>query len=227
MTSHGYDDAKSLADGVRRAVAGTEPGSPLTLAPLTGPGALAPLRRLVALEYQAHAVELVAYGTLLTRFPAAPAAELWVTLGRIVHEATPKLLRVADALGMNGADLQRRSTDFGAYSFHGTVSWTAMCASQAAAALATHTDMQVYYAGATAVARRLRDADAPVPRPFLDYYDDPGDDALNELALAVVQDGLDRGDDPQEALFHGRRVAGSLLEVWRATADEKPAGAAW
>ncbi|MFF4716497.1 hypothetical protein ACFY2V_34655 [Streptomyces eurythermus] len=220
MTTHDHNDAKSLADAVRRTVAGKEPGSPLTLAPVTGPGALAPLRRLVALEYQAHAVELVAYGTLLTRFPHPPAAELWVTLGRIVQEATPKLLRVADALGMNEADLGRRSADFGAYAFHSTISWVAVSGSQAAAALAAHTDMQIYYSGASAVTRRLRATGAPVPRPFIDYYDDPGDDALSELALTVVQDGLDRGDDPQESLFHARRVAGSLLEVWRVAAHD-------
>ncbi|MFB7597033.1 hypothetical protein [Streptomyces sp. NPDC056160] len=223
MSSHTHSDAKALADHVRQAVAGREPGNPLTLAPLTGPGTLEPLRRLVQIEYQAHAVELVAYGTLLTRFPHEPAAELWSTLVRIVREATPKLAGVARALGMSEADLADWSTDLGAYSFHGNMSWIATSASQAAAALAVHTDMQIYYSGATAVARRLRAAGAEVPQEFIDYYDDPGDDALNDLALAVVQDGLDRGDDPDEALFHAHRVAGSLLEVWRVAAAETAA----
>nr|BFD82066.1 hypothetical protein StreXyl84_14670 [Streptomyces sp. Xyl84] len=226
MSSQPHSEAKALADDVRRAVAGHEPGSPLTRAPLSGPGTLEPLRRLVQIEYQAHAVELVAYGTLLARFPHEPAGELWSTLARIVREATPKLLRTARALGMNEADLANWSTDLGAYSFHGGISWVATSGSQAAASLAAHTDMQIYYSGATAVARRLRQAGADVPQQFIDYYDDPGDDALSGLALAVAQDGLDRGDDPHVALFHAHRIAGCLLEVWRVAAAETTAAPA-
>ncbi|MFJ8098630.1 hypothetical protein [Streptomyces griseofuscus] len=218
MTTRNHVDAQALADDVRQRLTGEAPGSPLTRAPVTGPGVLEPLRRLVAIEYRAHAVELVAYGTLLARFPHRPAAELWVTLARIVHEATPKLRDVARALGMAETDLAGRPANSSAYSFHGSMSWIATSGSQAAAALAAHTDMQVYYSGATAVARRLRETGAPVPREFLDYYDDPGDDALEELALSVAQDGLDRGDDPQQALFHAHRIADALLDVWKATA---------
>ncbi|MEE1928879.1 hypothetical protein V1J52_11935 [Streptomyces sp. TRM 70351] len=220
MTARSHIDAKALADDVRQRLTGEAPGSPLTLAPVTGAGVLEPLRRLVAVEYRAHAVELVAYGTLLARFPHRPAAGLWITLARIVHEATPKLREVARALGMAETDLVGRPADGGPYSFHGAMSWIATSGSQTAAALATHTDMQVYYSGASAVARRLRETEAPVPREFLDYYDDPGDDALEELALAVAQEGLDRGDDPQEALFHAHRIADALLDVWKTTAAD-------
>ncbi|QQC93061.1 hypothetical protein [Streptomyces alfalfae] len=220
MTARSHIDAKALADDVRQDLAGEAPGSPLTLAPVTDPGVLEPLRRLVAVECQAHAVELVSYGTLLTRFPHRPAAELWVTLARIVHEATPKLRDVARALGMTETDLAGRPAGSGAYDFHSAMSWIAASGSQSAAALAVHTDMRVYYSGATAVARRLRETDAPVPQEFIDYYDDPGDEALADLALTVAQDGLDRGDDPQDALFHAHRIADALLGVWRAAAAE-------
>ncbi|QQC92663.1 hypothetical protein [Streptomyces alfalfae] len=217
MTARIRTDAKALADDVRQHLTGEAPGSPLVLAPIAGPGVLEPLRRLVVAEYRAHPVELVAYGTLLARFPHPPAAELWVTLARIVHEATPKLREVARALGMTETDLVGRPADGGTYSFHGAMSWVATSGSQAAAALAAHTDMQVYYSGATAVARRLRQEGAPVPREFLDYYDDPGDSTLAELALTVAQDGLDRGDNPQEALFYAHHIADALLTVWKET----------
>ncbi|MGW5603791.1 hypothetical protein ACWEWL_32520 [Streptomyces rochei] len=217
MTDRHHTDAKTLADDVRQRLTDEVPGSPLVQAPVTGPGVLEPLRRLVAVEYQAHRVELVAYGTLLARFPHRPAAELWVTLARIVHEATPKLREVARALKMSDADLAGRVADGGAYAFHAAMSWIATTGSQSTAALAAHTDMEVYYSGASAVARRLRETSAPVPEEFLDYYDDPGDDDLKELALTVVQDGLDRGDDPHDALFHAQRIADALRGVWRAT----------
>ncbi|MFI1910750.1 hypothetical protein ACH444_33350 [Streptomyces microflavus] len=217
MSVRNHTEAQALADHVRQRLTGEAPGTPLVLAPVTGPGVLEPLRRLVALEYQAHRVELIAYGTLLTRFPHRPAAELWVTLAHIVHEATPKLREVARALTMSETDLAGRVADADAYAFHGTMSWIATCGSQSTAALAAHTDMQVYYSGASAVAQRLRETGAPVPGEFLDYYDDPGDDALKELALTVAQDGLDRGDDSSEALFHAHRVADALMGFWKAT----------
>ncbi|MER0444358.1 hypothetical protein ABR738_07185 [Streptomyces sp. Edi4] len=221
MSTQDHGDATALADVVQQGLAGQAPGSPLTLAPVTGPSALEPLRRLVALEYQAHPVELAAYGNLLARSPHGQAAELWLTLGRVVHNATPKLYRVGQALGMDEAGLTR-PVNSGSYAFHSALSWIATSASQAAAALAAHTDMQVYYSGACAVARRLRESDLPQTRAFIDYYDDAGDDALKELALAVVQDGLDRGADPDEVLFHAHRISDALLDVWK-TAAAPPA----
>ncbi|MFH8562543.1 hypothetical protein [Streptomyces sp. NPDC017988] len=220
MTTRCRGDARALASELGATLTERTPGSPLTQVPAAGNGAIQPLRRLVVMEYQTHAAELQAYGTLLARFPHRPAAELWLTLGRIVDDATPKLRRVADALGMDATDLMRRQTDPYAYSFNSAMSRAVASGSQTVAALAAHTDMRVYYAGATAVARRLREARAPVPAEFLDYYDDPGDDALNELALDVAQDGLDRGDDPQEASFHMHRIAAAILEVWRIAAAE-------
>lgn len=193
-------------------------GNPL---PETIAGAKDPLvhlRRLVAIEAQCHAAELAAYGTLLARFRSDRAVELWLTLGRLVHEATPKLREVARLLGMTEADLTRRPAERGAYAFNGTLSWVAMTGGQASAALAMHTDMAVYFPGGTALARRLAEAGADVPEEFVTYYDDTGDDALRDLALEVAQEGLDRGDDFDEAVFHARRVEESIGDIWTTAA---------
>ncbi|MEV8129035.1 hypothetical protein AB0P07_34165 [Streptomyces sp. NPDC085944] len=216
-TTHRTDVGRAVAE-VERLRDLHPVGNPLLETVAKGGDTTDHLRRLVAVEAQCHAAELAAYGALLHRFHGARAAELWLTLGRLVHAATPKLHEVARHLGMTEADLARRSAEGGAYTFNGALSWVALTGSQAAAALAAHTDMCVYFAGGTAVARRLREAGAEVPDAFLGYYDDPGDDALCDLALDVAQEGLDRGDDPDEAVFHARRVEESIGDIWSTAA---------
>ncbi|MEU6479056.1 hypothetical protein ABZ858_19650 [Streptomyces sp. NPDC047017] len=176
------------------------------------------LRRLTAIEAQSHGAELAAYGTLLSRFPGHRAAELWLSVISLVHGATPKLHEVARSLGMTDADLTRRPAERGAHAFSGALAWVALTGSQAAAALCLHTDMTVYFAGGTAVAHSVRETGSVVPDEFLSYYDDPGDDALRELALEVAQEGLDRGDDPDEAVFHSRCIEEAIGDIWTTAA---------
>ncbi|WP_431782686.1 hypothetical protein [Streptomyces chumphonensis] len=176
------------------------------------------LRRLVIIEAQCHTAELAAYGVLLTRFHSDRATELWLALGRLVHEATPKLHEAGRVLGLRESELTRRSGDPGAAPFNEALSWVALTGGQAAAALASHSDMVTYFAGGAAVARRLREAGADVPEAFVDYYDDTGDPAMRDLALDVAQEGLRRGDDPDEAVFHARRVEEGIGAIWSTAA---------
>ncbi|MEI7031927.1 hypothetical protein [Streptomyces pratensis] len=216
-TTHHTEAQRAVAEVER--LRGLRPvGNPLPETVARGGDPTAHLRRLVAIEAQCHAAELAAYGTLLARFRSDRATELWLTLARLVQEATPKLREVARLLGLTEADLTRRSAERGAYAFNGALSWVALTGCQAAAALAMHTDMVVYFSGGTAVAGRLREAGADVPQEFVAYYDDAGDDALRELALEVAQEGLDRGDDPDEAVFHARRVEEAIGDIWATAA---------
>ncbi|MFI1582707.1 hypothetical protein [Embleya sp. NPDC020630] len=180
------------------------------------------LRRLVAVEFQTHAAELVAYGTMLSRFPRRPAADLYLTLGRVVCNAGPKLEGVARSMGMDAARLLRWPTERGAYAFNCAMTWAAMAGGQAAGALAAHTDMITYYTGCCALVDRLRTFGVGATDEFIAYYDDPVDDVLCALALDVVQDGLDHGDDPEEAILHARRIEEAIGEVWRTAAHPDP-----
>ncbi|MEV0279755.1 hypothetical protein AB0I22_25655 [Streptomyces sp. NPDC050610] len=177
------------------------------------------LRRLIGTEAHCHTAELVAYGTALARFPHRPAADLFIQLARLVYDAQPKLQACARALGMEGDVLADRwPTEHAAYAFNGTISWLASQGAQAAFALASYTDMQVYFSGCVEAMRRVRESPLDVPRELLDYYDDEAPDALTRLALDVVQDGLDRGDDPEDAVFCARLMEESIGHFWRAAA---------
>ncbi|MFH8751709.1 hypothetical protein ACH4GK_03785 [Streptomyces rimosus] len=176
-------------------------------------------RGLVAVEAQCHPAELSAYGNMLARFPHRPAADLFIQLAGLVYEAQPKLRECAQALGLTDLYGDDRPKQHAAYAFNGTMSWLASQGSQAAFALSTYTDLQVYFPGCAELARRVREAKAPAPESCLAYYDDEASDELVQLALDVVQDGLDRGDDPDDALFHARLLEESIGEFWRAAAD--------
>ncbi|MFI2238798.1 hypothetical protein [Streptomyces chrestomyceticus] len=176
------------------------------------------LRRLVSTEAQCHLAELGAYGTALARFPRRPAADLCIQLARLVYDAQPKLQDCAQALGLDDLYGSDRPADLTGYTFNGTLSWLAAQGSQAAFALASATDMQVYFSGCAELVRYIRQSGFPAPQPFLTYYEDEAPRDLKQLALDVVQDGLDRGDDPQDALFCARLLEESIGDFWRAAA---------
>lgn len=176
------------------------------------------LRRLVGTEAQAHRAELAAYGTMLARFPSRPAADLFIQLAQLVYEAQPKLQACARALGMGEVGFARQPAQPATYSFSGTLSWLAVQGSQAAVALASYTDMRVYFPGCTQFVRRLRETGVDAPPEFLAYYDDEGSDDLCRLALEVVQDGLEHGDDGADAVFCARLLEESIGDFWQSAA---------
>lgn len=176
------------------------------------------LRRLVSTEAQCHLAELGAYGTVLARFPRRPAADLSIRLARLVYDAQPKLQQCAQALGLDDLHGSDRPTERAAYTFNGTLSWLAAQGSQAAFALASATDLRVYFSGCAELVRHIRRSGFEAPRAFLTYYEDEAPQELEQLALDVVQDGLDRGDDPHDAVFCARLLEESIGDFWRAAA---------
>ncbi|MFF6929223.1 hypothetical protein [Streptomyces californicus] len=176
-------------------------------------------RRLVGTEAQCHPAEMIAYGTMLARFPRRPAADLFIRLSRLVCDAQPKLRKCADALDMPDPFESFWPPDPETYAFNGTLSWVANQGSQASFALSSYTDMVVYFSGCVSLVQRVRDLKIDAPVEFVEYYEGGASEELTELALDVVQDGLDRGDDPQEALFHARLLEESIADFWKSAAN--------
>lgn len=176
-------------------------------------------RRLVGTEAQCHPAEMIAYGTMLARFPRRPAADLFIRLSRLVCDAQPKLRKCADALGMPDPFESFWPPDPETYAFNGTLSWVANQGSQASFALSSYTDMVVYFSGCVSLVQRVRDLKIDAPVEFVEYYEGGASEELTELALDVVQDGLDRGDEPHEALFHARLLEESIADFWKSAAN--------
>ncbi|WP_019854037.1 hypothetical protein [Actinopolyspora mortivallis] len=180
------------------------------------------LKRFVAVEEKAHHAELAAYGLFMTRFPHRPVVDFYARLSELITGALPKLLECARALGMTERDLVRWPPEWETYAFNGTLSWIALTGSQAAGALALHTDMTVYFSGCAEIATGVRERQLSVPEEFFTYYDGGHPEELMRQALETVQDGLDRGDDPDEAVFRARLLEESIGRFWKAAANPRP-----
>lgn len=213
-------DARELAQRLKEQREHSPVGNALLDAlELRGDRAQELFRRLVGTEAQCHLTELAAYGTMLARFPHRPAADLFIHLSRLVYDAQPKLRKCADALGLPDPYGRFWPVDRETYAFDGTLSWLAIRGSQASIALSSHTDMVVYFSGCASFVRRVQEMRLEVPAELIDYYEDDASDEMTELALDVVQGGLDGGDDPQEAMFHARLMEESIGDFWKSAAN--------
>ncbi|MFF5438904.1 hypothetical protein [Streptomyces achromogenes] len=179
------------------------------------------MRRLVCVEAQLHHGELPGYSLMLSRFPHRPAAGLYLGLCQVAYEAGPRLNSVAEALELPREDRAKWmwTTDRKAYSFNGMLSWLAVQGSQSVTALAAHTDMCIYFPACQAIVDQIRQHGADAPEEFISYFDSDPTKELRQLALAVVQDGLDYGDDPREAVFMARLLEECTAEFWISAAD--------
>ncbi|WP_433260384.1 hypothetical protein ACQPZF_23990 [Actinosynnema sp. CS-041913] len=177
------------------------------------------LRGMVLTELEAHHAEQVAYGVGLTRHPRQPVTKFLTGIIQLVSDATPKLLACARAFGFDDADLRRRVPDPAIYAFGGCLSWIAVTGSQASLALALHTDMTVYFPDCVAISAAARESTLTVPDEFFAYYEGTASEELLALALEVVDDGIARGDDPDEAAFAARLLEANIGLFWRASAE--------
>jgi hypothetical protein len=178
------------------------------------------MRGLVRTESQCHQTELPSYAALLGRYRQRPAADFYVELIDLLHDCGPKLDAVAEALGL--AEDEKAAwawpSDRRVYSFNAVLSWITAQGSQAAAALAVHTDMSVYFPGCVDLVQAIREQEVEAPQEFVSYYESDPCAETRRLALEVVQDGLDRGDDPQRAVLMARLLEESFEDFWASAA---------
>ncbi|MEI7031922.1 hypothetical protein [Streptomyces pratensis] len=181
------------------------------------------LRRLVQADLLCLHAETVAYATLLARFPRGPGGELFVRLNEALLPRLPQLERCAAALGAAPTQLPCPGGSFGAFSFPGALSWVALHAEQASAALAVHTDFAAYFPACQELVRLLDAAGADLPEEFRTCYGGPLPEELLDLAADVVEDGLGHGDEPETATAVADLLRTSLDGFWQFAAQGPPA----
>lgn len=179
------------------------------------------MRRLVYVEAQLHHAELPGYALTLSRFPHRPAAGLYLGLSQVAYEAGPRLNAAAESLGLPREDSAKWMwpSDRKAYSFNGFLSWLAVQGSQAVTALAAYTDMCIYFPSCQEIVAEIREHGVDAPEEFTSYFESDPTEELRPLALTVVQDGLDKGDDPREAVFMARLLEEFTAEFWTSAAE--------
>ncbi|MFC9970977.1 hypothetical protein ACFVH6_08755 [Spirillospora sp. NPDC127200] len=174
------------------------------------------LRRLVHAETLAATAEIRAYAAMAVRHPHP----LFPALLDMAHQAKPKIVECARTLGLGDEQIAQAPTRFSTLAYPAFLAWLALHADRAGLGAAVYTDLDGYYADSVLVAEGLRAAGPEVPGDLVDYYSSPMPEGLRDLVLALLQEGLEAGDDDAEALSLGRMMEASLAAFWRSALPE-------
>jgi TENA/THI-4/PQQC family len=159
------------------------------------------------------------FAQLAARFPGAPAGDFFLGMAQGEGQALGLLDGYIAWLGIDEEWLRAYEPDPRAQAYPAYVSWLALNGSASAVALAFLANLAAWGHNCGAVAGALRDAygagDEAVA--FFEFFATPPPD-FEAGTLAVVQAGLDAGDDPAEARHAARLLQAYELLFWDALA---------
>ncbi|MEU1661024.1 hypothetical protein [Streptomyces griseofuscus] len=184
------------------------------------------LRRMVQADQLCLETETVAYAVLLARFPSGPAADLFTGLNAALRSLKPSLDRCARALDSSPSSALDPSKDANAFAFPRAVSWMCLHAGPVEAALALRSDFAAYARESRELLRTLTDNDIEVPEAFRDHYSLPTPTELLDLAAAVVEDGVRKGESPDRATSVADMLLAGLDGFWLFAAGARRAPSA-
>ena len=178
------------------------------------------LRAIAGEQRRIIASDRRSFAQLAARFPQPPAGDFFLAMSQGEGEALRLLDGYIAWLELDEDWLHAYEPDPRAQSYPAYVAWLALNGAGSAVALALLANLAAWGANCAAVAEALRDAydanDEAVA--FFEFFAvaPPG---FRERALAVVQAGLDAGDDPLEASRGARLLQAYELQFWDALAD--------
>jgi hypothetical protein len=159
------------------------------------------------------------FAYLAARFPASPAGDFFLGMSQGEGQALGLLDGYIAWLGIDEEWLRAYEPDPRAQAYPAYVSWLALNGSSSAVALAFLANLAAWGHNCGAVAGALRDAygarDEAVA--FFEFFATPPPD-FEAGTLAVVQAGLDAGEDPAEARHAARLLQAYELSFWDALA---------
>ena len=135
--------------------------------------------------------------------------------------ALAALVPFAAAVGMSRADLEGYEPRPGAQAYAGYMAWLGSHASPAEAAAAFLVNFEAWGENCGRLSRALtaRHGLRREDVRFLDHFAEPAD-GFEASALAVVQEGLDRGADPQRLIRAARFLQAYELMYWDTLAGQ-------
>jgi hypothetical protein len=178
------------------------------------------LRAIAGEQRRIIASDRRSFAQLAARFPEPPAGDFFLSMSQGEGEALGLLDGYIAWLEIDEDWLHAYEPDPRAQSYPAYVAWLALNGTSSAVALAFLANLAAWGANCAAVADALRDAydatDEAVA--FFEFFAvaPPG---FRERTLAVVQAGLDAGDDPLEASRGARLLQAYELQFWNALAD--------
>ncbi len=179
------------------------------------------LRALAGELYRLVGSDLRSFAMLASRFPSAPAGDLFLAMAQGESQALRLLLDFASALGMDEAELTAYEPRPLAQAYPAYLIRTAVHGTRSDIALALLANADESGGQYTRVADALckeYGLDEQAVGHFRFFADTPKE--LLDQATETLRTGLAEGDDPAEAVRTARMVHAYELAFWRALAED-------
>lgn len=216
-------NASRLMDQIRADLADIEAAirdHPFPEAVRTGAAGEAELRAFVGHQYHIVGSDLRSIAHLVERFGDTVARDFLIGVLEGERAAHDRVVTLGRALGVERDDLERYEVAAGGFAYAAYMAWIARYGSAAefAAGLLVNFPAWGHNCGRLSAALAERHGLGPDDTAFLDGFANmlPFDNA----ALAIVQEGLDRGVDPAAVRRAARLFQAYELLFWNAVAGE-------
>lgn len=180
------------------------------------------LRAIAGEQRRIIASDRRSFAQLAARFPSQPAGGWFLSMAQGEGEALALLDRYAAWLSIDEDWFESYEPDPRAQAYPAFVAWLALNGSVGAVTLAFLANLAAWGENCGRVAAALREAyeagDDAVA--FFEYFAAPPP-GFRENTVAVVQAGLDAGEDPGEMRRAARLLQAYELLFWDALADEQ------
>ncbi len=212
--------AQELVEELRRELARGEAEN--RLVPLIAAGKV-PRSRLAAFVCEELAIvpsDRRSFAFLAARFPEPPAGDFFLGLAGGEGLALGHLHAFTEALGLDARAVTAHDPAPGCQAYAAYVAWLALNGSRSDVALAFLANLEAWGSFCARTAAGLREHYGLDDRAvaFFDFFATPPP-GFEDQACAVVQAGLDAGDDPQRARRAARLLQAYELLFWNTLAE--------
>lgn len=213
-------DARELLNSLQNGLETTVEANPLVVAVREGRAPLAAVAAFAAEENLIIPSDRRSFLTLAARADEPVAAGFFAGLAQGENLVLPMVAPLAAAAGLDRVALAAYQPRAGCQAYPSYVSWLALNAEPAAAALALVANFAAWggYCAALAAGLRQRYGFADTACAFLDFFAEPAPD-LPEQAVTAAQAALDSGVSLHGAHRYGRLLHQYETGFWRTLAD--------
>jgi pyrroloquinoline quinone (PQQ) biosynthesis protein C len=175
------------------------------------------LRLFAGEQYSIIASDLKSVAHLLSRFGSAPSRDFFLGILQGERAAWDALLALADALGLSEAQLSEHEPLAGAHAYTCYMAWLALYASDAEIAAAYLVNFPAWGQNCGRLSRILKERFGLGEKEvaFFDLFATPPV-TFEAGALSIIQQGLDRGIEPNLIQRAARLLQAYELMYWDA-----------
>ena len=211
-------DAKALLEGIRQdlqTVTEQLLHHPYVQALEEGKIGREKLRLFAGEQYSIIASDLKSVAYLLSRFGSAPSRDFFLGILQGERAAWDTLLALADALGLSEAQLSEHEPLAGAHAYTCYMAWLALYASDAEIAAAYLVNFPAWGQNCGRLSRILKERFGLGEKEvaFFDLFATPPV-TFEAGALSIIQQGLDRGIEPNLIQRAARLLQAYELMYW-------------